>query len=236
MPEIIIATPDSDSVAASHLPIIRSAQALIVSNQEQNRTALLAIKDLTVAERGVSTMFAEPKKAANAAHKSICALETKLLAPLTEAKRIVSGKCDTYERAERQKAEEEQKRLEVIARKQEADRLAKEAARQEERGDKTLAAETLDKAVAVETGTAPAPVVTVAPAVAKVEGVSSRTIWSASVVDKVALIKYVAEHPEWASLLDPNVSALNGLARTQKDGLAIPGVKAVSETSRAMRV
>jgi hypothetical protein len=69
----------------------------------------------------------------------------------------------------------------------------------------------------------------------KVSGIAGRTTWKAEVKDKGALVKYVAEHPEWLSLLDVNMQALNGLARSQKGSLALPGVEAVEEHSIAAR-
>ena len=79
------------------------------------------------------------------------------------------------------------------------------------------------------------PAVQVQPAVSTVAGVSKRTTWAAAVYDKLALIRYVAEHPEWVSLLDPNMPALNRLATTQREALAIPGVKPVSKVNHAVR-
>jgi colicin import membrane protein len=40
--------------------------------------------------------------------------------------------------------------------------------------------------------------------VAEAEGMSSQTRWHADVVDLLALVRYVAQHPEWINLLEPN--------------------------------
>jgi len=80
-----------------------------------------------------------------------------------------------------------------------------------------------------------APVIHVAPQVAQVEGVSSMTRWSAEVTDLMELVKYVAAHPEWLSLLEPAMPNLNRLAVAQRQALSIPGVRAISRTVRATR-
>ena len=79
------------------------------------------------------------------------------------------------------------------------------------------------------------PVIFVAPALATIAGVWTRPNWRAEVNDKLALIRYVATHPEWVHLVDANESALNGLAKSQREALAIPGVRAVEEQVRSIR-
>ena len=79
------------------------------------------------------------------------------------------------------------------------------------------------------------PIVHVAPAVAKVEGVATTTRWRAEVTDLHALVRYVAEHKEWIGLIEAVMPALNSMARSQREALAIPGVVAVKETSLAVR-
>jgi len=59
----------------------------------------------------------------------------------------------------------------------------------------------------------------------RVEGISFRENWRAEVIDKVAFVFAVASKPELVHLLDANLPALGHLARAQKNGLAIPGVR-----------
>lgn len=57
--------------------------------------------------------------------------------------------------------------------------------------------------------------------------------WRAEVLDKVALIQHIAQHPELANLLDVNLHNLAALARTFKDGMNIPGVSVHSDQAVA---
>jgi len=118
--------------------------------------------------------------------------------------------------------------LEAEARKAEEDRLLAEATAAQDAGDTEQAQAIIDQPIMV-------PVVTVAPAVARVEGVGQQTRWAAEVTDKLALIKYVALHPEWVGLLDANEPNLNRLAVSQREAMRIPGVRAVSRTIRMVR-
>jgi hypothetical protein len=49
------------------------------------------------------------------------------------------------------------------------------------------------------------------------------------------LLRAAAFDPQIAALLDVNMTKLNGMARAMKSELAIPGVRAVSEESVAVR-
>jgi len=62
----------------------------------------------------------------------------------------------------------------------------------------------------------------------KASGISTREIWSAKIVDKMALIKAVADGKAPATLLDVNTTIANQLARSMKKDLSIPGIEAVS--------
>jgi len=114
------------------------------------------------------------------------------------------------------------------ARQREEERQILDAISADESGDKATAAAILEEQRAL-------PVIVVAPALAKVSGVSTRTDWRAEVVDKLALIRYVAAHPEWTNLLEANEPALSGLARSQRSALAIPGVRAIEVQGRSVR-
>lgn len=66
-------------------------------------------------------------------------------------------------------------------------------------------------------------------------GISTRSTWKAEVTDMLALVKFVAENPDWIGLLSANQSALNAAARAQKSALKIGGVKAVPVATMAAR-
>lgn len=225
---IIIERPDEAAAAQHHPAIVEKARALVIADQGDHRIAQEFLKQIATAEKAVTDLFADPKKKAHEAHKSICTQESKLLGPLREARSAVSVKIAEYEEAARRAAEEEQRKREAEARKAEEDRLLNDAMAAEASGDKETAEAILAEPVA-------APVVQVAPAIAKVDGVSSRKTWSAQVTDAWALIQHVAKNKDLAYLLTPNTVALNNMARALREAMNVPGVRAVGTTSSSVR-
>ena len=225
---IQIEKPSPPALVAELSPLVKAAQAFEVVDVETNTTALQRLRVLRDGEKRIADYFEPARKAADAAKKEILAARDGLIAPIAAARSIYDQKAGAYEQEERRKAEDEQRRLQAQARKEEEERALLAAIEAEESGDAAQAEAILAEPVSV-------PVVSVAPQVAKVEGVSSRTAWSAEVHDVEALIKYVAAHPEWSSLLEPCMPNLNRLAVAQREALAIPGVRAVSRTVRSTR-
>ena len=228
MDSLTIRTPDTASLSAELSPIVQRAALMMVRDVPEHEAALTAIRDLRSAEKRVEDAFGEPKSAAHKAHKAISELEKKILDPLVKARKVLGAKCDLYEGEARRKAEEERRAQEDAARRAEEERKLLDAIAAESDGNADEAEAILAEPVAV-------PVIPLRPAVAKVEGVSTRQAWRAEVCDLLALVRYVAEHPEWIGLVEPNGPALNALARSQRDAMAVPGVRAVAETIRAAR-
>jgi hypothetical protein len=143
------------------------------------------------------------------------------------------------EHLERERVAAEQRRLQ-----EEADRKAQDAAlRAEQAGDLELA-DRIASAPAVVPLPPQRPVFvppTPVEAVPKVAGLSFQERWKADVVDLIALVRAVAgECPtcrcttahlaaQPLALVEPNMTALNGMARSLKTAMAVPGVRAVSE-------
>lgn len=228
MSDYRIEKPEASKIEEAYLPIVQAAQSLIVIDQMSHGTALEQMKQLRGAEKKVRERLDPLIASANAAHKGLTKLRADLLRPIERSVSILDGRCQEYERAERERALAEARRLEEEARKREEERQILDAIAAEQTGDKVTAAAILDEKPVV-------PVIFVAPALATIAGVWTRPNWRAEVNDKLALIRYVATHPEWVHLVDANESALNGLAKSQREALAIPGVCAVEEQVRSIR-
>lgn len=225
---IQIEKPAPPAIVAQLAPLVSGARAFAVIDVDTNRVALERVRSLRSAEKAITDHFEPARKAADEAKKAILQARDSLVGPIAEARSIYDRSAATYEEGERRKAEQEQRRLQEQARKQEEERALLEAIDAEASGDAQGAAEILAAPVTVA-------VVAVAPAVAKVEGVSSRTTWSAEVYELLSLVQHVAAHPEWISLLEPCLPNLNRLAVAQREALRIPGVRAVSKSVRSTR-
>lgn len=162
----------------------------------------------------VRDFFAEPKKKAAEAHKSICAKEHELLDPLDAAERSLKLKMADYLAIEEKRRQAEEERRVTEARK-----LMEVAAEAESIGESELAAEAV-VAAAMESAS-----VTATPRAA---GVSIRKIWRFRVVDTAQVPR------EWMVV---NEAALAALAKGfgEVPALKIPGVEFYQDTVIAAR-
>lgn len=165
--------------------------------------------------------FKDAKRKIEEGRKKIVEFFSKPLAALEEADRILTRACAGYledqerkRRAAEEKAREEQRRLQEAA--------EKKAEKLEAKGQGAKAAEVR---AAVPVVSAPV----VAPAPAKIAGVTMRSNWVASVTDKMALIRFVAANPQYQELLEPNITALNRMAKSLRSNMQIDGVEVRDE-------
>jgi len=149
-----------------------------------------------------------------------------------EAEAAAQRERERLEREAREQADRVQRELQRAA---ESQRLAAAVAL-ETQGDRD-GAERLIAAPLVVPVVSPAPVFVPRPVAPtpKVEGVSFRDAFHAEVYDLLALVKAVAAGQAPLALLHVNTTALNGLARSLKGALVIPGVKVVSDRVAAVR-
>jgi membrane protein involved in colicin uptake len=84
-------------------------------------------------------------------------------------------------------------------------------------------AQTLELTAAVTTAAAPATTAT------RLAGVSSSKPWKARVTDKAALLRFIADNPEYLDWVDVKMTGLNGLAKAQKGAMRVPGAEAYQD-------
>lgn len=225
---IQIESPAPPAVVQELAPVVAAAKAFAVTDVDSHGLALERLRILRNGERAIADYFEPSRKAADLAKKEILSARDGLIAPLSEARSVYDRKAQQYEAEERRKAEERERELQAQARKQEEERKLLEAIEAEESGRSGEASAILEEPVLT-------PAVRVTPAVAKVEGVSSRTTWSAEVHDLLALVRFVAAHPEWIHLLEPSMPNLNRQAVSQREAMNLPGVRAISQTVTSAR-
>lgn len=237
----VIDSPTMYELAAEDLRAVK----LLSKDVEEKRTAITG--PLNAAVKAVNDLFRGPKTYLEQA-------ESTLKGAMLTYDREQQRKADEARREAERVAREERQRIEAEAREatrkaqEEADRIAKEAADAAAAGDAAKAAELRHQAeqtaangaaeaesIALEAEmvtAAPVPIATAAP---KVAGLSTRQNWKARLTDKMALIRFVAEHPEHQHLLDVNQSGINQLAKAQKDAMNLPGVEAYPDAVMSAR-
>jgi hypothetical protein len=237
----VIDSPTMYELAADDLKQVKA----LSKDVEEKRTAITG--PLNQAVKAVNDLFRAPKEFLQSA-------ETTIKSAMITYDREQQRKADEARREAERRAREEREQIEAEAReaarraKEEADAIAAEAAAAAAEGNAEKAAELEQQAAAAsEAGAqeaqslamaaemvtaAPVPIATAAP---KVAGLSTRQNWKARCTDKMALIRFIAEHPEHVHLIDVNQSALNQLAKAQKDAMRLPGVEAYPDAVMSAR-
>lgn len=191
----------------------------------------------------------------DAAKRRIMDLYERPLTILAQAEKLLKGAMAAYHAEQERKRIAEQRERDEEARKvreaqeTEARRMQEEAAANAAKADELAAAGNIAAAAdladhaaeqlhAAHETAAVAAMVVAAPVVVdtpKVSGVSFRDHWTVDVLDKMALIRFIAGNEHFAHLLDANAGALQKLAAAQKESFAIPGCKANCEKILASR-
>ncbi len=224
-------------------PILEAGKALdafFKAPADQLAAAEKAIKRamLTYDERQAELRRQAEREAAEANRRE----QERLRAEAARVEAAARAKREKEEAAARAKREQEEaaaRALEEQGRAAEAERRRLAAAEAE--AARLAAAEEAERQrlAAAEAQRLAAETMPTAPVVhmesARVEGTSTREVWSAEVTDKMALIRAVASGQAPAELIDVNTKTLNQMARALKAGLNYPGVRAVCEKQMAVR-
>lgn len=228
------AIPQTITLGAPNIALIgqssaslKVAQAYVIDSTE---VAELASQDLGRVKSLFKSVEEERRKIVdplNTAVKAVNDLFRPATQYLEQAESTLKRGLLAWNQKVEREAREEQAAAEATARA-ERERLQSQATELAAQGH-TEAAEAVRETAQVIT----APVV--AAPKAKVTGISSRGTWKAKVTDKMTLIKFVAEHPEFEHLLDANMQQLNALAKAMKETMKVGGVEPFEEKSIASR-
>lgn len=206
--------------------IVNHARALVVDSPDSYRDAGEFAKKIKQVQSQIKEYWAAPKEAAHKAHADICSKEREMLKSLEEAEVIVKRSMAQYQvriEEERRKVEEEARRKQ----REEESRLLREAQAAEEQGDEKVMESKLEEAVAVSDKP-----VYVPPVIKPVaEGISTRKMWRAEIVEDAMVPAYIA-----GVVIRPvDVKAIERLAEASKGSVEIPGVRLYQETIMSIR-
>ena len=221
-------------------PIVLKANEFQVSNESDNARAAEFIREIKKGQKQVIKLFKNPKEKANEAHKAVIASEKLLLDPLEEAEKTVKDRVSEYITKlaeirienERKMREEEARIAEEIAK--ENARIEEEARKAEEVGDKEkqnkLKREAEIKEIKdrqdAEARQEEATMTHLINTPAKTTGVYTTTTWTWEVEN-------LADVPR--EYLIVNEKMLNGIAKSTKGSIKVPGIKFVPKTGISAR-
>ncbi len=234
-----------EQVKAETLPIPTQAKMIIVRDEGSLRQANDFFNIIRALRKKIASVFdpmeeaaKEAKRKAEDSRKAIVEQREKIEAPLKDAESYLGGQVVDYKKEQDRKREEEiglqrQKAIkeEMERRKKEEEARIEQAAALEAAGAQEEAQALVDEVI--EDIGRPVEVYVPPPETQKVklDGATVKTFWSAKVTNKMKLIKAVAEGKAPEGCLDPNMTVLNGLARSLKKEMKIEGVEAVPTSS-----
>ena len=215
----VIETKEADNKAAVSLEF---AKTLTIKNDIECRQAIEYEQGLSALMKWFDDIYDKPIKEAHLHHKGLVADKSKHITPVEEAKRLIKQKRIAYVDDQERLRKAEEARIQAEARKQAEEAALAAAIAAEEAGDSAEANEILSEPIHV-------PVVTVAKSTPSA-GVSGaiKEIWSAEVYDLKALCVAIADGKANIGYVEANQTALNGIARSLKANMQIPGCRAVS--------
>lgn len=246
-PLAAIHAPDAGQLNTRAHAALTMVESMVIDSQETYDLAADELKAIKFKSTNLETQRTAITGPINKALKAVNDLFRGPSQYLEQAEKIIKGKMLTYSAEQERIAAEERRKAEALVRA-EQERLAREAAAKEAaakaEADALMAAGNAEKAAEVQANAAieaaslaataqvmTAPVVEVS--VAKVSGISQRSVWKAEVTDKAALIAFIAANPQFQNLLEVNTSALNQMAKAMKDTMQIAGVRAFEEKTLA---
>lgn len=178
----------------------------------------------------------ETKRKAEAARKALSDEKDRMEAPLVEAEAIVKRALLIWEGEQERIRREQQRALQAEAQRQAEALVLEAAAAMETEASVTGNTAMRQEAEDILAQPIEAPVVSVAKLMPKVEGVTYRDNWKAHPdVDLRALAGAVAAGTVAPTLLVPNLTALNQIARATQGTQTIPGVRFFNDRQVAAR-
>lgn len=213
-------TTSIESVESKALSVPEQASSLVILNNEAYMLGESLLATCKQLENEVHEAYDSVVEKAHTAHKEAVAKRKQYLDPIEQARKILKQKMIVFQDEQERIRREEQARSEAEARKRAEDEQLALAAELEKEGDTQAAEEVLAAPVQAAPVVAPKTV----PAPSRLS--AGRSIWNAEIVSFLALVKAVADGKQPVTLLEPNMQALNGLARSLKSGMNVPGVRA----------
>jgi hypothetical protein len=216
--------PDQQALILAADAALESARAIEIDGPQMYEVAGQELVAINSQIKTLDEKRKEITRPLDQAKQAVMDLFKPAIDRRTEACGIIRAAMAKWYAAEEQRKREAQARLDAEARA-ERERKAKEAADLAAAGKPEEAA-----AAQVESEIVCAP--TVVTTVPKVAGVAMKETWECEIVDKVARLAYLVEHPdEIDAFIEFKLAPHHSLARTYHDKLALPGLKAVKHLS-----
>jgi len=192
-----------------------------VTNETERTGAIAAIKTAKVVKAQIVEFFKEAKENSYKAWKAVCANEKHFTDRLDDVEKNAKQEVLKYDQQQEELRRKEQARLQAI----EDEKARKEQERLLRQAEKVKSPERQE--ALLEQAQMVAPSVVQVEEQEKTEGLSTRKIWKARVVDVEKVPR------EWMIVND---KALDSFAKSTKGSVKIPGVEFYQESSLAIKI
>lgn len=189
-----------------------NAQAITVTDSNTYAQAGEMVRGLKALAKRITEYMADDIKRAHELHKSLTRKRAQAVDPIEAEARRLGREMAAWDAEQQRRRREEEARLAREAKAREEALALEQAALMREQGVPEAEA----MAVVEQAIEAPAPVVTLAPAAPKVEGVSYRSDWRFEITDPHAIPR------EYLAIDEKKIG---GVVRALKGAAKIPGVR-----------
>ena len=215
----LIETKALDSKVTTSLDYAKSLQ---ITNDTICQEAIDYEHGLSALIKEIEATFGPHKEAAHKTWKGLVAEEKRHVDPVEEAKRLIKSKRITYDTEQTRIRKAEEARLQAEARRLAEEAALRDAITAEAEGRPEEAEAIISEPVSV-------PIVTIAKTTPSAGvGGAIREVWSAEAYDLHALVAAIVEGKASIGLIEPCMTALNGIARSLKSNMRVAGVRAIS--------
>jgi hypothetical protein len=212
------------------LTVSTSAGSLEISDQSTyDKACEFLTKTLKPVAAKIEAYFDPDIKAAHQLHKSLNDKKRVLLDPILKAEAIVKRSIGTWTAEQERLRQEAQRKAEDERRRQEEEAKLSTAVQAEE-----LGASEEETSAILDAPTYAAPAVA-APTFQRAAGVSVKGNWKGSCDDVQKLCEFIAKNPKYINLVEPNLPAINKLAKALESSFDIPGCRAYRDAVVAAR-
>ena len=224
-------TPAATDLERRGNTLADEARALEVYDQDTYDFAAERLRAVVVLRTEIIEHHAEMKHRSYEAWQAVIAAEKRLLDPVADAERTCKRAIAAYET--------EQRRIQAEARQRAEAEAQAVAAEQREREIEQAEAAGADAEEVAALCAEPLPMVLPEEPPAtfqKAAGISTANSWKGECVSLPLLVRAIAEGKANVSLVAPNNTAINALARATRGTLSVPGIQFFSSpTVRARR-
>ena len=228
MPNIVeYEAPDQTAMMVTADGFLQRVEQFPIEDDEQYAGAGTLLKSIKTSGAALDTKRKSITGPLDRVKKDIMDLFRPVVDAHAQAEKLLKNKMLGYQEEVERKQREEQAAANERARK-EREKLEARADKHEQAGREEKAA-----ALREEADLNSAPPVPTAIATPRAAGVSTRGVWKAELLDKMDLVKAVAEGRVPLKALDVNMTFLNQQAKSLHDEFNIPGARAYEEKSIA---